>query len=243
MRLAVGGVGLIGRKHAEYIHTINASSLAAVCDADPSRKAVADEFGVPFYRDLEQMLVRERLEGVVIATPTASHGSVAEVCARHRAHLLIEKPIAETVEQAQRIVKAADAADVRILVGHHRRHNPLVKQARVLVQSGAIGRLVGVTMLWALMKPADYYRVQWRCQRPDGGLTLINLIHEIDLLRFICGDIRQVYAQSSSALRGLEVEDTVSVTLCFESGALGTLLASDTTPSPWSYEMTSRERP
>lgn len=137
----------------------------------------------------------------------------------------------------------ADAAGIRILVGHHRRHNPLISKARSLVQGGAIGKLVAVSVLWALKKPDDYYQVQWRCKRPGGELTLINLIHEIDTLRFICGEIRQVYAQSSSAVRGMEVEDSVSVALSFESGALGTMLASDATPSPWSYELTTRENP
>ena len=184
---------------------------------------------------------RERPEGMVVATPNADHGAIAEACARQGVHVLIEKPIADTIEHAEHILKVADAAGIRILVGHHRRHNPLINKARSLVQGGAIGRLVAVSVLWALKKPDDYYQVQWRCKRPGGGLTLINLIHEIDTLRFICGEIRQVYAQSSSAVRGLEVEDSVSVALSFESGALGTMLASDTTPSPWSYEMTTRE--
>jgi len=72
---------------------------------------------------------------------------------------------------------------------------------------------------------------------------LINLIHDLDSLRFICGEIRQVYAQSSSAARELEVEDSLSITLSFENGALGSILASDTTPSPWSYEATTHENP
>ena len=119
--------------------------------------------------------------------------------AKHSVHLLIEKPIADTLEQAHRILKVADEAGIRILVGHHRRHNLLINKARSLVQGGAIGKLVAVSVLWTLLKPADYYRVEWRCRRPGGGPTLINLIHEIDSLRFVCGEIRQVYAQASSA--------------------------------------------
>ena len=241
VRLAVAGVGLIGRKHMERIHTLSACTLVGVCDVDPSRKSVADEFGVPFYRDVGELLQRERPEGMIVATPNADHGTIAEACAQHAVHLLIEKPIADTIEHAERILNVTDAAGIRVLVGHHRRHNPLINKARSLIQGGAIGKLVAVSVLWALMKPNDYYQVQWRCKRPGGGLTLINLIHEIDTLRFICGEIRRVYAQASSAARGLEVEDSVSVALTFASGALGTMLASDTTPSPWSYEMTTRE--
>lgn len=243
VRLAVAGVGLIGRKHLEQIHALDACTLVGVCDVDPGRQSVAEEFGVPFYRDVGELLERERPEGMIVATPNADHAVIAEACAKRGVHLLIEKPIADTIENAEHILDVAGAAGIRILVGHHRRHNPLISKARSLVQGGAIGRLVAVSVLWALMKPADYYHVPWRCKRPGGGLTLINLIHEIDTLRFICGEIRQVYAQSSSAVRGLDVEDSVSVTLSFESGALGTMLASDATPSPWSYEMTTRENP
>lgn len=241
VKLAVVGVGLIGQKHIERIHTLSACTLVGVCDVDLSRKSVADEFGVPFYEDLDELLKQEKPEGVIVATPNALHAPIAEACAPHGVHLLIEKPIADTVDHAEQILKVADAAGMRILVGHHRRHNPLVNKARSLVQGGTIGKLVAVSVLWSIMKPADYYQVRWRCERPGGGLTLINLIHEIDTLRFICGEICQVYAQSSSAVRGLDVEDSVSVTLSFENGALGTMLASDTTPSPWSYEMTTRE--
>lgn len=241
VRLAVIGVGLIGQKHMERIHTLSTCVLVGVCDVDPNRKSIANEFGVPFYEDIDELLQQEKPEGVVIATPNALHGVAAEACARHAVHMLIEKPIADTLEHAEHILEVADAAGLRILVGHHRRHNPLISKARSLIHGGAIGNLVGVSVLWALNKPTDYYQVEWRCKRPGGGLALINLIHEIDTLRFICGEIRQVYAQSSSAARGMEVEDSMSVTLTFESGVLGSVLASDATPSPWSYEMTTRE--
>jgi predicted dehydrogenase len=129
------------------------------------------------------------------------------------------------------------------LVGHHRRYNPLVREARSIVQSGALGRLVAVSVMWALLKPPDYYEVEWRCRRPDGGPTLINLIHELDSLRFICGEVSQVYVQASRAVRSLEVEDSLSVALSFANGALATAIASDATPSPWSYEAATGENP
>ena len=98
-------------------------------------------------------------------------------------------------------------------------------------------------MLWALLKPAEYYEVEWRRRRPGGGPTLINLVHELDSLRFICGEVRQVYAQSSSAARQLDVEDSLSISLSFEDGAVGSILAADATPSPWSYEAATHENP
>ena len=210
---------------------------------DSSRRSVAEEFNVPFYQDVEALLERERPEGAIIATPNGLHAVVAEVCARRSVHILIEKPIADTLDDAHHIVKVADDAGIQVLVGHHRRHNPLIKEARSIIKGGALGQLVGVSMLWALLKPADYYEVAWRCRRPGGGPTFINLIHELDSLRFICGEICQVYAQSSSAVRKLDVEDSLSISLSFANGALGSVLASDTTPSPWSYEATTHENP
>ena len=81
------------------------------------------------------------------------------------------------------------------------------------MKGGALGKLVAVSMLWALLKPADYFDVEWRRRRPGGGPTLINLIHELDTLRFVCGEIRQVYAQASSEARNLEVEDSLAISI------------------------------
>ena len=241
VRLAVAGLGSIGEKHAELAKTHRACELVGLCDLDCRRMSVADQFGIPFYQHVNELLERERPEGLIIATPNVSHAAIAEACARQSVHVLIEKPIADSLAAARRIVNLADDSEISVLVGHHRRHSPLIQQARAIVKSGAIGKLVGVTMLWALLKSADYFEVDWRCKRPGGGPTLINLIHEIDSLRFICGEICKVYAQASTAIRHLEVEDSLSIMLTFESGALGSVFASDTTPSPWSYEATTQE--
>jgi predicted dehydrogenase len=99
-----------------------------------------------------------------------------------------------------------------------------------------------VSALFTLLKPRDYFQVGWRTQS-GGGPVLINLAHDIDNLRYICGEIRSVYAATSSAARGFAVEDTASITLRFENGALGSILVSDAVPSPWSYELTSGENP
>lgn len=243
IRLGVIGTGEMGRKHAELVAQHRACRLVGICDVDPDRRAVAEEFNVPFYQDVEDLLDREMPQGAIIATPNRNHADVAEVCARRSVHVLIEKPIADSVEAALRLVKVAEEAGIQVLVGHHRRHNPLIREARSIVASGVLGRLVAVSMLWALLKSPEYYGVDWRCRRPGGGPTFINLIHELDSLRYICGEIRQVYAQSSSAARNLDVEDTLTLSLSFESGALGSILASDTAPSPWSYELTTHENP
>ena len=94
--------------------------------------------------------------------------------------------------------------------------------------------------MWMLKKPDDYFDVAWR-REVGGGPILINLIHDIDNLRFICGEIADVSAALSSAARGFVVEDTAAVTFCFANGALGTATLSDATPAPWSWEISSGE--
>lgn len=243
VKLAVVGAGLIGSKHARLVHGQPECSLVGVCDPDPGRRSVAEELEAPFYRDLTALLEEQQPEGAIVATPNGTHLAVAEVCAAKGVDLLIEKPIADTLPAARSIVEVAAASGCRILVGHHRRHNPLIREARSQVQGGALGRLIAASMMWTLLKPAEYFQVDWRCRRPQGGPILINLIHELDILRYICGEIRQVYAQSASMARGLEVEDTLSITLSFADGALGSIIASDAAPSPWSYEISSGENP
>ena len=243
VKLAVVGAGLIGSKHARLVRGQAGCSLVGICDADSTRRRVAERLAVPFYRDPSELLGEQQPEGAIVATPNGTHLAVAEVCAGKGVDLLIEKPIADTLPAARRIVEVAAAAGCRVLVGHHRRHNPLIREARSQVQGGELGRLIAASMMWALLKPAEYFQVDWRRRRQQGGPILINLIHELDLLRYICGEIRQVYAQSASMARGLEVEDTLSITLSFANGALGSIIASDATPSPWSYEISSGENP
>ncbi len=242
VKLAVIGAGLIGRKHLEVVSAAAKCELAAVCDAFPGAAAVAEQYGVPFYQDYATMLAEQPLDGAIIATPTNLHAPVGIACAARGVPMLVEKPIAGTLAEGQQLLAAAAKTGVPVLVGHHRRHNPLMQQTRGIIQSGQIGQLVGVTAMFTLLKPADYFDVAWRTQ-PGGGPVLINLIHDIDNLRFTCGEIESVYAATSSQARGLAVEDTASITLRFAGGALGSVLVSDATPAPWSYELTSGENP
>ena len=242
LRIAVIGAGLIGRRHIALVHENQNCCLVAVCDAHPDAEQTAIKYGVPFYRDVVTMLDMEQIDGAILATPTNLHTSIGIACAERGVHLLVEKPIAGTLEEGQWLVDSAEKHNIYLLVGHHRRHNPLVQKAREIVQSGAIGDLVGVMATFALLKPIDYYNVTWRTQL-GGGPVLTNLIHDIDNMRFICGEIETIFAATSSKVRGFAVEDTASVTMRFANGALGSAFVSDTAPAPWSYEMTSGENP
>ena len=237
MRIAVVGAGQFGRKHIDTVRKEPACTLAAV--ADPVQAA---DLGVPHYALYTEMLEREKPDGVIIATPNALHVSVGLACVARGIPMLVEKPVADTVDASRRLVDAAERARVPLLVGHHRRHNPIIEKARELVQGGALGRLAAVAALWLVQKPAEYYDVGWR-REPGGGPLLINLIHDIDDLRYICGEIVEVRAMTSNAVRGFAVEDSAVVTLRFANGALGTATVSDAVPAPWSWELASGENP
>jgi predicted dehydrogenase len=242
LKIALLGAGLIGQKHAALLATSPDCELAAICDPSPAAQATARQFHTRYYPDVEQLLAEQPLDGAIIAAPTNLHASLGIACAERGVRLLVEKPITSTLDEARQLVETANRCGVEILVGHHRRHNALIQRAREVVTGGEIGALVGVSLLWALLKPENYFEVSWRKER-GGGPVLINLIHEMDSLRFICGEISSVYAAAGSQVRGFEVEDTAAITLQFENGALGTILLSDATPSPWSYELTSGENP
>jgi predicted dehydrogenase len=182
VRLAVIGAGVMGRKPTELIARHDTCSLIGICDVNCDRRSLAQEFNAPFYEELEELIQQERPEGVVISTPNGHHATVVEACASQSVHVLIEKPIADTLSSAHRIIELAETTGIHVLVGHHRRHNPLIQEARSVVKSGSLDKLVGVSVLWGLLKPAKYYEVDWRCRLPGGGPTFINLIQDLDSL-------------------------------------------------------------
>lgn len=237
LRLAVVGAGAFGRKHIDTVRRESCAELAAI--ADPVH---GGKFAAPSFADYAEMLDKIKPDGAIIATPNALHVPVGLACVARGVPMLVEKPIADTVEASQTLVDAAGRAGVPLLVGHHRRHNPIIEKAREIVQGGGIGRLAAVTALWLLQKPDDYFDVGWR-REPGGGPLLINLIHDIDDLRFICGEIVEVRAMTSNCMRNLRVEDTAAVALRFAGGALGTATVSDAVPAPWSWEISSGENP
>jgi predicted dehydrogenase len=176
-----------------------------------------------------------------VAAPNSLHVQNGLECVKHGVAVLVEKPIADSVEEALRLAEAAEAANVPLLVGHHRRHSPILAKARAIVEDGTLGPIVAVMGSALFYKPDHYFdEGPWRRQA-GGGPILINMIHEVDNLRSLCGDILSVQAFGSSVTRGFPVEDTVAINLRFANGALGTFLLSDTAASARSWEQTSQE--
>ncbi|MFM2059844.1 MAG: hypothetical protein RLY71_4229, partial [Pseudomonadota bacterium] len=242
-RIAVAGAGIIGKAHIETLLKSGSCALSAIVDPSPAAAALAAQAGVPLFKSLAELIALDRPEGVVLATPNALHVPQALECIEAGLPVLLEKPIAPTVLEAETLVRAADAAGARVLIGHHRAHSPIMAKARQVVESGQLGRLVAVMGSATFMKPDQYFADgPWR-REPGGGPILINMIHEVHNLRMLCGEIVAVQAFGSNAVRGFAVEDTVAINLRFASGALGTFLLSDTAACPRSWEQTSQENP
>ncbi len=241
VRIAVVGAGLIGRTHIGVLRAGNpAFTLAAVVDPSPAAAAEAQAAGSPFFAGIEVMLDQAKPDGVIIAVPNQMHVAMGLACVARGIPVLIEKPISDSVTEALKLVEAAERANVATLTGHHRRHNPIMRKGAEIIREGGVGRVVAATGIYLSHKPQGYHDLAWR-REPGGGPVLINAIHDIDCLRMLCGDIVSVQATASNAVRGFAVEDTAAAVLRFESGALGTLLTSDTASSPWNWEWGSRE--
>ena len=242
-RIAVAGAGYIGLAHMGVLRASATCELSAVVDPSPAVQAHADAAGVPLYKSLAELFAKDWPDGVVLATPNQLHGPQALECIAARLPMLLEKPIAPTVAQAQRLVEAVDKAQAKMLIGHHRAHSPIMAKAREVVASGVLGQLVAVTGSATFLKPDHYFTDgPWR-REPGGGPILLNMIHEVHNLRMLCGEIVAVQAFSSNATRGFAVEDTVAINLRFASGALGSFMLSDTAASARSWEQTSQENP
>ena len=240
----MAGAGLIGLRHIEEIGKSGATELASIVDVSPRAAEIARSQGVALYASLADLFAADRPDGVIIATPNQLHVEQGLECIAAGLPVLIEKPVAHTLAEGIRLCEAAERADARILVGHHRRHSPILHKAVEIVRSGVLGPLVGVMGSAVFYKPDSegYFDGPnaWR-RAPGGGPILINMIHEIGNLRAMVGEIAAVQALASNATRGFEVEDTVAINLRFENGALGSFLLSDTAASPKSWEQTSQE--
>ena len=242
VKIAVAGAGLVGLRHIAAIRRTTDAALSAVADPGEGGKLAAQRENVPHYNSLDEMLAAACPDGVIVSTPSHVHVENGMACVKAGVPALIEKPIAVDVAGAKALVAAARAKEIPLLTGHHRRHNPLAAAAREAIDAGKLGRLTAIHGQTWLVKPDDYFNAEWR-RKKGAGPVLINLIHDIDMLRHLCGEIESVHALESNAVRGHEVEDTAAILMKFTNGALGTMSVSDAIVAPWSWELTARENP
>lgn len=236
--LAVLGAGLIGQRHVEMALRSPAVRLSAVVEPAPELRARLIAAGLPAVAGIEA--VPRDTRAAIIATPTPDHHASALAALDRGWAVLVEKPIAATMGEARALCAAARAGGLALVTGHHRRCHPFTLAARDLV--ARIGAPVAVQALWSLRKHDRYFDPPWR-RAPGAGPVMTNLSHEIDLLRFLLGEIEEVQAMLSHARRGFAVEDTAALSLRLANGALGSVAISDAGASPWSFEAASGENP
>lgn len=234
IRIGVAGVGLIGKQHIAAIERTPGAVLSAVFDP------VNPEGEWPRADSLAALAAQS--DGIILAIPNALHAPMAQELIALGCPMLIEKPLTGTAAEGAHVVQAAKAAHVPVLVGHHRRHNPLVAKAKQIIEAGTLGTLTTVHGQCWLPKPDHYYNAAWR-QGAGAGPLFINLIHDVDVLMHLCGPITQVQAYEANMIRTTQAEEVSVAILRFASGVLGTLNLSDVALGPWSWELTAGENP
>jgi predicted dehydrogenase len=238
LRIGIIGAGVMGSQHADFISRERNATVVGI--ADPFTTKLADATGVPSYSDYHDLLAAPDVDAVIIASPNGEHVPTALAAIEAKIPALLEKPVAISVDEASVLSSAVEASDGVILVGHHRRHHPAVAVARKMISSGELGRIVAVNGMWLTKKSDEYFEHAWH--RVHGsGVLLINLVHDLDMLRYLVGEITTVQATTSSAVRGYEVEDTAAVIVGFENGAVGTLIGSDTVVAPWGWDQSTQD--
>lgn len=244
LKILVIGAGLMGKQHIRLIKENKDCELAAIVALnETANQLVAKNNQVQLYTSLEIFLNKDCVDGVIIASPNQFHAEQARLCIEAGIPVLIEKPITSTIEDGIALVDLIKRKNAKALIGHHRIYSSLMMEAKKIIQSGKLGRLVSIIGSAQFYKPDNYFlEGPWR-KELGGGPILINLIHEIGNLRMLCGEIKAVQAISSSAIRKFPVEDTVAISFQFENGTLGSFMLSDTAASSHSWEHTSKENP
>ena len=237
VKLLLAGTGLIGHRHMQHI--LDHPSLQLVGIIDP---AVADKEikGVKTYKSL----VNTQLDadGIVLATPTDTHASLTIQALEKGMHVLVEKPVAASLDEADKMIKASEKTGFKVLVGHHRRHHPLVNETIKIIKSGKIGKPVAASLMWLMRKQDEYFEVDWR-KGIDGGPVKQNLIHDVDTLRAFFGEVTSVVGTGTNVIRKAPRHESGGIVLSFETGMILTIVFSDATPTPWGFEAGTGESP
>lgn len=241
VRLGVCGLGSFSVVIANTIQRSKKIELVTCYDVLPERrKATSDRYGCAQETSYEDMVGRDDLDGVVLVSPNAVHREQTELAARHGKHVYVEKPIANTLADGRKMIKACEQAGVTLLIGHVHRRHAANRKAKELIAGGAIGKPIMVEANlssgqgWDL-KPDEF---RWRSDDsgcPGGALMTIG-VHQADTLNYLFGPIKRVSAFFTRLHIPAPVEDVTTTILEFESGILGYLGCKFASPrTNWMY--------
>lgn len=231
LSFALVGCGRIAKRHAELLGTgqIGNARLAAVCDTVPAKaEAIGKQFGVPYFDDMHAMMAAGGIDVVVVLTESGNHARHVIDLARYGKHIVVEKPMALTLPDADAMIEACELAGVRLFVVKQNRFNVPVRKLREALEAGRFGKMVMGTVRVRWCRPQAYYdQDPWRgTWALDGGVLTNQASHHIDLLEWMMGEVDSVFAMTRTALVDIEAEDTAVVAVRFRSGALGIIEAT-----------------
>jgi len=234
LNFALVGCGRIAKRHSELLgfNEINGAKLVSVCDnvIDKANK-IAEQFKVSAYQDMDEMMKSESIDVVVVLTPSGLHAEHVINLSKYGKHIMVEKPMALTVEDTENMIYACDVNDVKLFVIKQNRFNVPVVKLREALDAGRFGKLTlgTVRVRWARHQ-AYYDQDPWRgTWAMDGGVLTNQASHHVDMLEWMMGDVESVFAKMTTALADVETEDTAIVTLKFKNGALGIIEATTAT--------------
>lgn len=233
LNFALVGCGRIAVKHAGNLGEgkINGARLSAVCDIKTERaKEYGDKFKVPYFTDMHQMMreMNDKIDVINVLTPSGDHAAHTIALSQYGKHIVVEKPMALTLNDADAMISACDRAGVRLFVVKQNRFNTPVVKLREALEAGRFGKLAMGTVRVRWCRDQAYYdQDPWRgTWAEDGGVFSNQAIHHVDLLEWMMGDVETVYAKAATRLVNIEVEDTGVVLLKFTNGALGVIEAT-----------------
>jgi predicted dehydrogenase len=229
LRIGLVGAGAISTQHIEAIEALPMTRLIAVASASEARaRAVGEAHGVPWTTRLEELLHRDDVDAVAICSPSGLHPAQALAALRAGKHVLIEKPIALSVAEADEVVSEARARGLVAAMVSQRRFEPAVRALRSAVDEGLLGPVALIVGEGLYFRPQSYYDSgAWRGTNDlDGGVLMNQAIHTVDLIRWIGGPPVSVTGQVTTLGHLMEAEDTATLSIRFASGALGTLFAT-----------------
>ena len=226
IRLGLVGCGRISKNHFDAIAKVDGITLAAVCDIDEARaRAAGEHLGVPAYTQLATMLDKAEIDAVTICTPSGLHSQQGIQVARAGKHVITEKPMSITLEQADALVQACDEAGVQLFVVKQNRLNPSIQLLKRAVDKGRFGKIymANTTVRWN--RPQDYYdSASWRgTWEFDGGAFMNQASHYVDLIQWLVGPVESVVAKTATQARRIEAEDSGVAVLRFRNGAIGVI--------------------
>lgn len=226
IRFAIAGCGRISKNHFSSIEThADHIELVSVCDIDADVLAEHTErYKVPGYQNFEEMLKVGRPDIVVLCTPSGIHPDQAVIAAKHKVHVMTEKPMATRWQDGVRMVRACDEAGVRLFVVKQNRRNTTLQLLKRAIEEKRFGKIhmVHLNVFWT--RPQEYYdQAKWRgTWEFDGGAFMNQASHYVDLLDWLIGPVDKVQAMMSTT-RDIEVEDTGVLNLRWRNGALGSM--------------------